>query len=218
MSTIPYTKLQFIQRVQTHMMNDFPDSDSRLTNNQVLLYIDQALAVSMVGQVFGLAKVEGNLCMPEAYITTYSFTVLQQDSNTGYWYVTLPQPPVSLPLGYSITDAYFAQTAYGQSDPIFPIKSKRVAYRRFMQMPIGTRYWVEGDKMWLAASNNQPLLNQNLYVKLAKTRTDSLTETMNLPDDIIENIWNNVITKCKDRLTLPQDVIQDNLPAGRKDS
>lgn len=218
MATIPYTKQQFCERIQIHAANNWPGSDSRLTTNQVLLYVDQALAVSMVGQVYGLAKIEGNLCMPEAYITTYSFDSLQQDAATGYWYVTLPQTPVSLPLGYSITDAFFAKTAYGQADPILPIKNKRVAYRRFMPLPTGTRYWVEGDRMWLQASNNQPLLNQTLYVKMAKSRTDSLTETMSLPDDVLENIWNNVIAKCKDRLGIPQDQILDGLPAGNKAS
>src|ERR1700749_596197 len=115
MSTIIYNKLQFIQRVQNHMRNGWPGSDATLTDNIVLLYIDQALAYTVVGQVYANAKVEGTLVTPEGWLTTYNLTNIQQDSNTGDWYVTLPQPPVSLPLGYSITNAYFAQTAYGKS-------------------------------------------------------------------------------------------------------
>src|ERR1051326_8323482 len=137
-----YSKKLFIERVRRHMANNFPDSDMSLSENEVLLYIDQALAYNMVGQVYNAAKLEGNLVMPEAYLSTYLITNIQLDSNTGYWYVTLPQPPVSLPLGYSITNAYFAKTAYGQSDPILPIRNKRVAFRRFMPQVPGTRYWV----------------------------------------------------------------------------
>src|ERR1700760_125682 len=218
MSYIPYTKRQLIQRVQIHLANDLPGADSSLLDEQVLLYIDQAVAFTLVGQEYQGAKVEGSLVMPEAYVSVYNLTNLQQDLNTGYWYVTLPQPPVSLPLGYSITDAYFAQTAYGKSQPIFPIKNKRVSYREFMPLPTGTRYWVEGETMWLAASNNQPLLNQNLYVKMAKTRTQDIDESLLLPDDAIEQIFNNVVMKCKDRLGIPQDVVEDNLPAGNKGS
>ncbi len=215
---ITYNKKMLSERIRIHMANNYPDSDASLTDNQVILHIDQALAANLVGQMYAAAKLEGTLVVPEAYISTYNLTNLLQDGNTGYWYVTLPQPPVSLPLGYSITNAYFAQTAYGQGDPILPIESKRVAYRRFMAMPTGTRYWVQEDKMWLQASNNQPLLNQNLYVEMIKTRTTDPLEVMNLPDDAIEGIFNNVVIKLKDRMGIPQDTIQDNLPAGNKSS
>lgn len=218
MAKIPYTKQQLCERVQIHMANNFPGSDSRLTTNQVILYVDQALAYTVVGQMYANAKVEGTLETPEGWLTTYNLTNIQQDSNTGDWYVTLPQPPVSLPLGYSITNAYFAKTAYGKSQSIFFIRAKRVPFRNLMPKPNGVSGWVENSIMWLRASNNQPLLNQNLYVQMIKTRTDSLTELMAVPDDAIELIFNNVIMKCKDRLGIPQDQVLDNLPAGNKSS
>ncbi len=218
MSYISYTKRQLVQRVQIHMANDLPGSDSSLLDEQVLLYIDQAAAYTVVGQVYAGAKVEGTLVTPEAWLTTYNLTNIQQDSNTGDWYVTLPQPPVSLPLGYSITNAYFAKTAYGKSQPIFLIRAKRVPYMDLLPSPTGTKAWVENSIMWLRATNNQPLLNQNLYVQMIKTRTDSLDEVMDFPDDAIELIFNNVIMKCKDRLGIPQDIVQDDLPAGNKGS
>lgn len=215
---IQYTKRMFSERVRIHVGNNFPDSEMSLTENQVILYIDQVLATTLVGQSFAYAKLEGNICTPEAYLSTYNLTDIQQESNTGYWFVTLPQPPVSLPLGYSITDVYFAKTAFGKSDPILPIKNKRVSYRTFLPLPTGTRYWVEGSIMWLAASNNQPLLGQNLYVQMAKTRTNDPLEIMDIPDDANDSIFKGVIALCKERLGLPQDTIQDNLPAGSKNS
>lgn len=218
MALYPYTKKALTERVQLHLANNFPSSDSRLTDAQVLLYIDQALAFNLVGQVYAGAKLEGNLVMPEGYLSTFSITDIQQDSATGYWYVTLPQPPVSLPLGYSITEVFFAKTAYGKSQTVFLIRNKRVAIREFMPKPTGVRAWVEGSKMWLAASNNQPLLNQTLYVTMAKTRTDDFNEEVNIPDDATELIFNNVVAKCKDRLGIPQDQVLDNLPAGNKGS
>lgn len=213
-----YSKKTFIERIKRHMNNNFSGSDFSISNNEILLYIDQAIAYNLIGQAYNAAKLEGSLVLPEAYVSVFNLINLQQDINTGYWYVTLPQPPISLPLGYSITDAYFAQTAYGKSQPIFPIKNKRVSYREFMPLPPGTRYWVEGDIMWLAASNGQPLLNQNLYVKMATTRTQDVNAIMHLPPDAEEIIFNNVIMKCKDRLGIPQDQILDNLPTGNKAS
>lgn len=220
MSIVPYTKKVLVERIKIHMANNYPNSDMSLSDNQVLLYIDQALAFNLVGQVYNMAKLEGTLVMPEAYISTYNLPSLTQDPITGYWSTILPQPPISLPLGYSITDVYFAKNAFGKSDPILPIKNKRVSYRNFMPIPNGTRYWVEGNILWLATSNNQPLLEvkDNVYAKMAKTRTDDINETMDLPDDHIENIFNNVVLKCKDRMQIPQDIIKDNLPAGNKSS
>lgn len=213
-SLIPYTKLMLIQRCKQHMSNGWPSSDFSTTDSEVLLYIDQAIAQTIVGQVFNMAKVEGNLAMPEGWLTTYLLPAVAQDSVTGYWTSTLPQPPLSLPLGYSITRGYFASSVYGVGTDIIWIKAKRVSRRMNMPQQFGVKAWVEGTTIFLSASNNTSLLGVNFYVTMAKSRTESLGETLNLPDDAIELIFNNVIGKLMQRMGIPRDVIQDDLPAG----
>ena len=217
-SLIAYTKRQLIQRIRQHMADNFPSSEFGATSNEVLLYIDQALAHTMIGQVWQGAKLEGNIAMPEAYLTTYLLPNLQQETATGYWYTTLPQPPVSLPLGYSIDDIYFANQANGKGIPVLMIKQKRVSYRNNLPMPMGVRAWVEGSKLTLASSNGASLLNEPIYVRMASTRTSDLNETMNLPDDAIEVIFANVIGKLKDRMQIPKDIVADDISAGNKGS
>ena len=217
-SVISYTKRMFAERLKRHMNNNFPNSSYPISDREMMLYIDEGLASTMIGQVFELAKVEGNLVMPESYLTTYSFTTLSQDSTTLEYYVTLPQPPVSLPLGYSINRAYFASTLNGVSQEILPIKAKRRGYRNNMPRPSGAEYWVEGSTLWLTSNDGSPLLGLKLYVQMAKTRTDDLDEAMNLPDDAIDTIFLKVTQKLAQRLQLPQDIISDNLPAGNKSS
>jgi len=217
-SLIAYSKLQLIQRIKQHIADGWPSSEFSSTDNEVVLYIDQAIASTMVGQVYGLAKVEGNLVMPEAWLTTYTLSTLATDSPSGYWYSTLPQPPVSLPLGYSITRVYAAEAGSGQSQEILPIKSKRVGYRKFMPMPNGARYWVTGSKIWLAMNDGSSMLSYTVYVEMAKTRTESLNETLNMPDDAIEAIFQNVVAKLIQRMQLPKDIIQDDISAGNKSS
>lgn len=217
-SLIAYTKRQFVQRIRQHIADGFPDAAFSTTEKETLLYIDQALAFTLIGQTYAGAKVEGNLVVNEAWLTTYSLPSLSQDRISGYWYTTLPQPPVSLPLGYSISRAFFALSGYGQSSEILPIKAKRVGYRNNMAMPVGARYWVEGSKFWIAQSDGSSLLNIPVYVTMAKTRTESMDETMNLPDDAIEAIFMNVVGKLKDRLQLPKDVIADDISSGNKGS
>ena len=53
---------------------------------------------------------------------------------------------------------------------------------------------------------------------MAKTRTESLTETLNLPDDAIEGIFQNVVNKLIQRMQLPKDIIADDVSAGNKSS
>jgi hypothetical protein len=143
---------------------------------------------------------------------------LQQNAATGEWFSTLPQTPVNLPLGYSITNAYFSDSAYGQSDPILPIRNKRVAYRDFMPKPTGSSYRVLTNIIYIKASNNQPLLGLNTYVEMAKSRTDDLNEIMSLPDDAMEAIFTSVVQKLTSRYQEPKDIIKDELPAGNKSS
>jgi hypothetical protein len=219
MGIIPYTKKMFLQRVRKHVSDTRLISDSfSASDKEIILYIDSALAVTMVGQVYNNAKIEGNIAVPEAYLTTYSLPRPVSDSDTGYWFSSLPQPPVSLPLGYSINRVYFADPQFGVSQDAIPIKAKRLGYRMNLPMPTGVRYWVENKLLWLAASNNQSLANMNLKVQMVKTRTDDISEDMALPDDAIEGIFSKVVQTLVQRYGFPQDVIQDNLPAGNKSS
>lgn len=217
-SLIAYTKLQLIQRIRQHIADDWPGAEFSASENEVLLYIDQALAYTVVGQMYAMAKVEGNLATPEAWLTTYTLSTLQQDSSSGYWYSTLPQPPVSLPLGYSINRVYAAEAGSGQSQDILPIKAKRVGYRKYLPFPSGARYWVTGSKIWLTMNDGSSMLNYTVYAEMIKTRTESLTETMNLPDDAIEAIFQNVVSKLKDRMQLPKDIVLDDISSGNKAS
>lgn len=216
-SVVAYTKKSLVERIRRHISNSFPNPSFTTSEKEVMLYIDESLAFSMVGQVYEQSKIEGNLVMPEAYLTTYVLTLLQ-DNTTSEWYTTLPQPPVSLPLGYSINRVYFASTMNGVSQEVLPISAKRRGYRNNMPRPGGAEYWVEGSTMWITTNDGSPLAGLNLYVNMAKSRTDDINEVLNFPDDIIEGVFNKVVAKLVQRMQLPMDIISDNLPSGNKSS
>ncbi len=218
MAAIAYTKGTLIERIKLHVSGSFTGADFKTSDEEILLYIDQALAANMIGQVFALAKVEGNLCMPEAYITTYILPAVVQDNVTKEWYSTLPQTPVSLPLGYSVMDAYFADAVNGKGENIFWVKSKRTGYRNNMPKPFGVSGKIEGSKIILEASNGQSLSSKILYIQMASTRTVNLSDKMTVPDDAIEAIFMNVVSKLKDRMSIPSDIILDDVSAGNKTS
>lgn len=213
-SLIPYTKKLLVQRIRQDLANDFPDSEFEISEREVLLHIDQALAFSIVGQVWNNAKVTGSMDVPEGYLTTYELSSLVQNPNTADWYAALPQSPVSLPLGYSITRVYFASAEFGVSQDVLPIKTKRAAFRRFMPRPAGAEYRVTGETIYVTANDGSPLSGLSLYVEMVKTRTESMTEILNMPDDAIELVYNGAYAKLVQRYKMPKDVIEDQIGAG----
>lgn len=214
-SLIAYTKKMLVQRLRQDLANDLPDSEFAISEREVLLHIDQALAYNAVGQVYAGAKVLGTLEVPEGYLTRYALAALLQDSITSEWYATLPQPPVSLPLGYSITRAYFASTEFGVSQDILPIKAKRVAYRNNMPRPAGAEYKISnGSIIYITANDGTPLNGLQVYVEMLNTRTSSMTDALNLPDDAIEGIYNLAYAKLIQRYKMPKDTVLDQVGAG----
>lgn len=219
MAILSYTKKLLIQRIRKHITARIQAADSlELTDRQILLYIDESAAAAMVGQIFGMAKLEGNLATPEAYLSTYALPALQQDSISGDWYSTLPQTPVSLPLGYSISRVYFKLSGYGESREMYLIRAKRVGRRKTLPLPPGGRAWVENSTIWVSATDGSSLSGVPLYVQMIKTRTDDMNEEMALPDDAIEAIFKNVTKKIFERYGVPMDIVKDNLDAGNKSS
>lgn len=217
---LQYSYKQLIQRITKHVNDGLINDSFSISDNEVLLYITDAIAYGLVGGVFNMAKVTGVMEVPEAYLITYLLPAVTQDPVSGHWVTTLPQPPVSLALGYSINRVFFS-TGTSQSMDVLPIKSKRVAYRIFMPMPVGIRYWVENKTIWLAASDNMYLGGNPLYVQMPITRAinpdtlgSDITQPLNMPDDAIDAVFNMVIKKIAQREQMPRDIISDDLPAG----
>lgn len=214
MAIVPYSKRMFLQRIRKHMANGFINDAFATTDKEIVLYIDSSLAYQIKGLAFENAKIEGVLAVPEAFLVLYNLGNPAQNSVTNNWEVTLPQTPLSLPLGYSITHVYAADTANGQSIDFLPIKNKRRGYRDFMPKPIGCFYWAVNSTLVMQANSGQPLLNQNIYVEMPSSRTDDLDAPMNMPDDVIEAIFTNVVKWLSDRYRQPKDIVHDDLPAG----
>lgn len=215
---LSYSWKQLVQRIQIHIANDFPNSESTMTENQVLLYINEAMAYGAVGQVWNGAKVLGSMEMPEAYIVQFELDALTQDRVSGKWITTLPQPPLSLPLGYSINRIYPATIGFGQGQDVLLIKAKRVGRRMNMPLQYGVYGSVTNSRLWLWASDGSSLLGQTFYAEMPATRAVNITDPMNLPDDATKIIFDIVVARLKDRLQLPQDVVVDDIAAGNKSS
>ncbi len=219
MAALPYTRKLFLQRIRKDISNSkFAKDEFSISDKELLGYIDAAAAAKIVGSAYAGAKVDGMLVVNEAYLITYQLAALTQDDVTGYWIGILPQPPIGLPLGYSINRAYFASTANGVSDEIMLIKAKRVGYRKNLPSPACVQGWVESNRFILQATNGQSLLGQQPFVQMPSARTTDVNEVMNMPEDDLEFVFNDVIKQLMRRFGIPQDVIKDDLAAGPKTS
>lgn len=218
MAQLPYTKKALIERIVKHLNDKFSGDDFKISNNEILLYIDAAIPFVLKSQMFEMAKVTGVIDVPEAYLVNYEYTLTTQDTATREWYVTLAQTPLELPTGYDITNVYIADPQRGRSGNALPIKNKRVAYRDYLPRPSGFSYRLEGQRMYLRTADGSSLLNFNLVVQMPISRTDNINDAMSLPDGAIEPLFTKVVTTILQRYGIPQDVIADNLPAGNKTS
>jgi hypothetical protein len=210
---IPYNRLQLIQRIRKHVNDGFPNDSFATSDNEISLYIDTSIAYQIKGLAYENAKVDGTLVVPEGFLMTSQLTGLKQDLNTGYWTVALPQPPLSLPLGYSITQVYFVNRQSKRQNA-YPLKVKRAAYRDNMPKPQGVLYQVENGTLILQATNNFPLSEQTCFVQMPINRATDLSAPMNLPDDVINNVFNDVVMQLTKRYAEPKDIIKDDIGAG----
>lgn len=218
MAVITYSKRQLIERLEKHFNDGFPGEDWKISTREMLLYVDQAIPYVMKGQMFENARVSGVLEIPEAYLITYAYTITTQDSGTKEWYVTLAQPPLALPTGYNITRCYIADPTLGQSLDGTPISAKRAAFRNNLPAMPGFRYRISGNKMYMRMWDGGAMYNLALSVQLPVSRTDSLTDELNIPDDAIDGVFRRVVEVIMQRYQIPQDIVKDNLMPGNKSS
>lgn len=215
---IPYTKSMLIERVVKHLNSGFPNNDWNITDEEVLLYIDSSIPFIMKGQMFNNASVQGVLDNIDAYLVTYKLPVTKRNTPTNEWYVELPQPPLALPTGYDIPNVYFGGNSTGRSQNVLPVSTKRSAYRNNMPKPTGVSYRVEGYNLYLQSNEGQSLLNLDLFVQMPISRTSDINAPMAIPDDAIQPLFEKTVQSILQRYGVPQDIVQDGLPAGNKAS
>ena len=214
---VPYTKKMLAQRIIRHVNDNYPKAEFSASLKELILYIDQTLAFIIVGKAYENAKLEGVLVTPEAFLRTYTLDDVQKDSVTGVWYTTLPQPPLSLPLGYSVTRVYTSENGNPSRDFV-PVRNKRLGYRNYMPKKQCVFYWTENQMLYMQANNNQPLLNRPIYVQMPSSRTEDVNDEMALPDDVIQPIFDKVVAMMIQRIQLPKDIVKDDNTQGTKTS
>lgn len=198
------TTQQLLDRIKRFYYNNYPSQDSVLSDNEVLLYVNDAAAAVAVKQANDSYAITGTQEIPDGFITTVKISSLTKDSSTGYYYATLPHPPFGIPKGNGINSCFFSGIK-GQSKPILYVSANEVDFFRSLpHPPLAAYYWVEGVTIYLYVPSNLPP-SVSLNVRMATMQTADLDAPINLPPDSIDGIFNVVIEKMIKRKGIKED-------------
>lgn len=220
-TTITYGK--FVEQIKKFVSNGWPDIADNYTDNEILMYVYQMLAAEIVVASTNNMKYTGFFSTPEGFITDYDFPVnlWSKDPNTGYYFVQLPEPPVNLPIGYSIQSPVFV--GFGsESYPLIWVQTFQRGYGTKGPLPnFGIYCFVKNNTLFLD-TQSKSLFGSGLTLRVPMLSSRSVTgndaDLINASDDQLAAVFEMVTDKLTGRLSRPQTLTNDGntLPVGAK--
>lgn len=202
------TTQNMIDRVRRQYYNDYPNDSAVLSDNELLLHINDAVAEVMTKQVNDAYAITGLISTPEAYITTFKLTTFTKDDDTGYYKSTLPHPPIGLPENSGVNSVFFTGTK-GQSKPILYVSPNEVDYFRNMPYPPqAAYYWIEGITMYMWVRTDLPTTTK-VNVRMATHVTSTLSAPINVAPDAIGLVFDIVMKRLMVRKQIEVDNTTD---------
>ena len=206
------TKKILVERVIRHLSNGFASDDLTLTNNEVWLYCLDAIAKVSTQRAREGWAMEQVWEIPEGLSTRLKFTSFLRDNELAEYSITLPQLPIGLPLGVSILDVYLAGKR-GRSKSFYPIKANRAAYfQETVKGKTDAYYYLLGTKLSLVGIEMLGITD-SLYVVMQSVKDETTGDNtpLNMPDDMINDVFLLVVNLVRTRYNLPQDNNNDGL-------
>jgi hypothetical protein len=128
------TRAQLIELIQRDLNNGLPHDDAQVTDNEVGLLLNQAIATVMEERHKASSELESINYMNDFYYATFKNRNVSKDTDTGYYYFELPQVPLGLPRGISIAGVYF-KAADGQlTETVVQIAPQEIDLMRGLPM------------------------------------------------------------------------------------
>lgn len=198
-----------IERVKRYLSNGWPDIADNYTSNEIMLYIYGALADTLAKSSSMSFTLNGIYNTPEGTLTDFSFPAsgFTRDPNTGYFKVTLPAPPINIPLGYSIKAPTFVGNA-SESYPVIWLEAYNRSVSLKMPTPnFGIYSWVKNRILFLSAEG-QNLMTSGLTLSIPMMTARSVsgldTDLINAPDEMIELAFEMTIDTITGRVDRPK--------------
>ena len=205
------TRQQLIDRILRFYYNDFPGDDAIISNNEIDLYINDAIASVATKQAMDAYNITGIVSVPEGYITTYTLTTPTLDDNTGFYSTAIPHPPIGLPDLASVVGVFFGG-ARGQSKPILYISPREMDYFLFMpKPPQAAFYWIENSTIYFWCRTDLSHTTDNIYIRMATNVQSGANDVLNIPPEAVDLVFTSVIQKILQRKGIVPDLINDGI-------
>lgn len=205
------TRQQLIDRILRAYYNGIPTDDAELTNNEVDLYINDAITAVMNRQMMDDYNITGILSVPDGYITTYQLQAPVYDSNTGNYHTTIPHPPMGIPGTAGILGVYFSG-GLGQSQPVLYIRPSEMDYFQFMpKPPQAAFYWIEGNEIYFWCRTDLSQSPDKVNIRMATNVQSGVNDILSVPPDAVDQIFSLTLQKLMARKGVMQDVTNDGI-------
>jgi hypothetical protein len=155
-------------------------------------------------------KLDGIETVSDAFYSTFKNLALALDTDTGYYYLTLPHPPLGLSRGYGISSVTF-HVSTGLAKAPIPISPRELDLMDNMKRPPSKIfYWAEGSKLWFK-SPYYNLTGKNAIVRMVSAENTDLSAELNVPAEYISDMINWIMNQLKIRKQMPEDTTNDGL-------
>lgn len=199
------TRAQLVELIQRDIYNGMPMDDAQITDNEISLWLGQAIATVMEERYKKDAEVESITYMNDMYYATFKNRVVSKDTDTGYYYLSLPQVPLGLPRGISIAGVYFKSGEGQLTDTVVQIAPQEIDVMRVLPMPKNKIFgWTEGSTFYMMSYKNLKDLKGIVRMVTSEATPDST----DIPDNIGLAATDLVIRRLRSRMGI-QDISND---------
>ncbi len=204
------TRRVLIEQIRRLYYGGVPGDDANLTENEVNLYINQAIAYVAKVNYTDAIKLDGVETVSDAFYATFKNLTLTLDSDTGYWYASLPHPPLGLSRGYGISSVTFPVSTGLAKAPVAISPREIDLIDNLKKPPSKIFFWAEGGRLYFKS----PYYNLNgktPIVRMVSAESSDLTAEVNVPGEHISEMINWILNQLKVRKGMPEDTTNDGL-------
>lgn len=203
------TRRILIEQIRRMMYGGVPTDDANLSEKEVNIYINEALAYMAKVNYTDAIKLDGVESVSDSFYLTFKNLSITKDTTTNYYSLDLPQVPLGLARGYGIASVTFPTSSGLAKSPI-PISVRELDYMdNLKQPPSKIFYWAEGKKLWFKSYAN--LVGKLAIVRMVSTESANLDDELNVPQEYITDIINMIINQLRIRKGAQQDSTNDGL-------
>lgn len=204
------TRRALIEQIRRLYYGGVPSDDATLTEKEVNQYISQAIAYMAKVNYSDSIKIEGIETVSDAFYTTFKNLTLAKDVDTGYWYTSLPHPPIGLSRGYGISSVTFAVNTGLAKAPV-PISPRELDLIDNMKKPPSKIfYWAEGGRLYFK-SPYYNLDNKSPIVRMITAEVSNLDSDLTVPVEYVSEMVSWIMNQLTMRKGMQEDTTNDGL-------